>query len=248
MKLFELFDDDNQEEFDPKVVAELIKISCGQFLSNNLENMRRGAFLYRGDPNHDAEFIDVTVEGRRTPRDTPLRTHIAVDQATKDTLGWRYRSHAVFVTPNIDATHQYIVRTGSVYVIFPKDDYTIAYSPLIDDMTNDIDRIMYSHFRNNYDNIIEKAKQAQIQSTDPHSPPMMFMDLQQHWLLPENYDFFRDYIYPCLQYTTTKVITDLTQERNSEGMVKCNSYYGISVGKQKSRAQYTNIREVLRLL
>ena len=140
MKIFEVIDLNKDGDEDIKAfkkAAKLIAKNCQPFLAA-VKGKPNKHILFRGI--RGVEFGDkIMRKGKcpvgRKPRDTPKIIHKFADEWFLEKTGIRYRSNAVFCTGYEGNASTY----GPVYVMLPIGPMSFCYSPLIEDLTNDLD-------------------------------------------------------------------------------------------------------------
>lgn len=229
-------------------VAEQIRQACGPFIQANRQALLSGQFMYRGIKGaHSSELaIEGTVRTDRIPRDTPNHWHVVLDKFFQQQFGITYRSSALFATTDINNTVNY----GAPFVIFPKGEFKMCYSPIIDDITVDL-----AGGVSNSGTGLSPAVVKIIMSIPPEEiqrasrsldmnindwPEFMqaIRDFSHQRIRPyyglgyEDYfpDMLASVLLPKLRYQETQRFTDAG---DSEIMVKCNEYYGIRVARRE---------------
>jgi hypothetical protein len=119
--------------FDRNVLNK-IKHEC----SDILNIYKKDGLLYRGIKKNDEHKISdgilkIIPHTNRTPKDTPLDMHKALDRSFKKHFGWKARSEGVFVSGNIAMAAGY----GNVGIFFPKNGFKYVWSPNFEDLYTD---------------------------------------------------------------------------------------------------------------
>ena len=237
-------------------VAATIRRYCKPFLANNRAALTAGDFLYRGiSKSNNAGFaISGKVRTDREPRDTIRRWHDTLDLFFNRQFGTRYRSSSLFCSTNFNEAAGY----GNVYVIFPKGDYKICYSDVIEDVTVDlaggidmsrdispqVENILMSIPASAYAEAANKHGLDTI--TDFGSFKNMFDDFTLY-SAPDPDDrfssFLADFILPNLRYKETVVYSDTN---GHEAMVSCRGYYGLRVNSGDTEYLHSVINLILK--
>ena len=222
-------------------IAATIRRYCKPFIMNNHTSLTNGDFLYRGvSKSKDAGFaISGSVRTDRIPRDTSQQWHNTLDLFFANQFGTRYRSSALFGTTSVYEASGY----GSAYVIFPKGDYKICYSEVIEDVTIDLaggidqSREVSSNITHILTSIPASAyaEAANKHGLDIITDYSSFESALNDFTLynaPDPEDrfshFLADFILPKLGYKETLHYADTY---NHEAMIYCKGYYGLRVDR-----------------
>ena len=243
-----------------KSVADEIRSACGPFIQANQQALQAGLFMYRGVKG--ASSSDLAIEGTvrtdRIPRDTPIQWHDVLDQFFLQKFGTRYRSAAMFATNDINNTFDY----GTPYVMFPKGEYKICYSPIVEDMTVDLAGGVGNSITGINPIIVRMI--TSIPSIEvQRASRKVGLDMNQ-WsdFLAALADFtasknpsvygpeFKgkfetmliEFFLPKLRYRETKQFYDAG---DSELMVKCGEYYGVRVDRHNREGHWMQLLKMI---
>ncbi len=224
-----------EEHIAPMV--EILRRDCSPFLQNNLANMQGGEFIYRGilGGGREGSFLQGTVRTDRRPLDSSNLWHNLMNKYFQRVFGWPYRSAALFVSNSIDEVHHY----GVPFVIFPKGQYKICYSPVIEDVAVDL---AGSTFVKTRIPMPVRKVAAGIPSSvyavtaEPLGLPIRdsvsflehMLQFYMGLLSPEDTEkmsaLVEQVLFPYLDYQETLVSA---YANASEQMIRCSEYYGI---------------------
>jgi len=140
MRLAEIFNDWEDSDFwnsDDKVIS-LITTHCQPYLQKvgGVRNALVRHPLFRGmkiDIKDNASLINVNQN--RSPLDTPLNIHNAIDAWFQKKTGIKFRSSSVFCTGSWGTASAYGFNT---FVVIPAGKYDYCWSPIIEDMFEDL--------------------------------------------------------------------------------------------------------------
>ena len=139
MRIWELTESfDNQ--VNSEIIAQHISMNCQPFLSEIKVDTPP---LYRGQSNGVNTVVNglyfSSTKPNRNPKDTPIGDHKLIDQWFFDQFGIRFRSdHIMFATGHIMVGHY-----GKAHNVIPIGDFQFCWSPVINDVLNDIKPAMY---------------------------------------------------------------------------------------------------------
>lgn len=221
-------------------IADKIRAHCQPFLQANSDALQNHQFLFRGVKGATSLVIQGDVRNDRTPRDTPLVWHKALDQFFVNQFNWPYRSAALFATSNINNAYDY----GKPYAIFPIGEFKICYSPIVEDITMDLaggENAISTGISSKIQSVIKSIPANEIKNaartynmsmndwTDFFLALMDFNANRPHTASGPGYEdnfptMLTEFLLPRLGYTETRHLSDTGQ---SEVMIHCNSYYGI---------------------
>jgi hypothetical protein len=130
MKIFEVL----SPKYTDETIIRILRTDCAPFLSAIGHNIYKHG-LYRGIEAKLGEFSKQAVPVGRKPVDTPSDMHEAADDWFAKKFGVRYRSNAVFCTGSKEAAEEY----GYLYAVFPIGAYSFCYSPIVNDLTAELE-------------------------------------------------------------------------------------------------------------
>jgi len=240
-------------------IGDLLKAECGAFIENNRTSLENGDYLYRGINRADMStdmIIKGTVRDDRVPRDTPKTYHKLMDKFFMNEFGFPYRTASLFTTTKISTTYDY----GAPFLIFPIGDYTLCYSPLILDVTLDVAGGGYSSggvsdalkaVVNSLDDTKIRTEGASLglklySKTSLYGAIQLFQTFYQavpsgsklSYILEDDVDFYEamkqfivDVILPDCGYRETQQYGNAD---DSEVMVRCQTYYGLTYNRPHS--------------
>lgn len=131
MKVIEIINEDASEK-ELINIARTIMRDCGPYLQQ-IDNKPLSYGLFRGIDISDF-FTKTTCPKNREPRDSDIGAHKIADEWFFKNTGIRFRSNAIFATGDMQSADEY----GDTYRIFPIGNFTICWSPLAKDMTNEV--------------------------------------------------------------------------------------------------------------
>lgn len=202
--------DANYDEMINKVISD-----CEQFLQQS--NYPKSKPLWRGI-KEQAPYLEKQVRKDRKPTDTLEIVHQIVDRYFEKKFGVRFRSNSVFATSTSSLAEEFAGKYGSLYVIFPKGNFSFAWSPNVKDLYTNLNR----HLKSKFD--LDQDRAEMWESSDGQS--FMYKQFNNEHTVDKIQ--FEQSIYGLLenlQYQNT----DLSSAINSgaEIMINCNSYYAI---------------------
>jgi len=118
----------NESESITDDLITKIKTECRDYYKQATVN-KKTYQLYRGMKINKDWFVKKPHKNR-TPRDTPIEIHKALDEEFKKKFGWKPRSEGVFCTGDYPESYY-----GNVYYIFPAGKIKFVWSPTIEDIT-----------------------------------------------------------------------------------------------------------------
>ena len=227
-------------EFIQKV-ADDIRRDCGPFINANRQELQQERFLYRGIKGTTAADLVVNTQVRwdRKPRDTVPQWHAVLDSFFQREFGWKYRSASMFATN----CHHNTVDYGRSYIVFPKGNYKMCYSPIVEDVTVDLAGDPRLHTSPVIQDIIKAIPEAEYKAASKKFD-MVINDWSEFYtaLLDfsagrvnnnvgeefiDNFPIMLSYfLLPKLGYVEGQ---QYAVAGESEVMVQCSEYYGIAV-------------------
>lgn len=192
-----------------KEFIELVKRDCDEFIVKSSPDHQ----LYRGI-NGLPDMGSKTVRTDRRPTDTSGSTHQTLNDFFEKDFGFKYRSGALFVNPDVRESKRY----GQSYHIFPVDGYTLMGSKNVDDLYTEVsDEGGRAFFRPN-------VALAYLTHEDAITYKRMIDDTRD--FKNEDIDALNYKIFKAMQYFESK---NLYEYGNSEIMIKVPRYYFLKV-------------------
>jgi len=132
MKVREIIVEDTTSEKELTNIARTIMQDCGPYLQQ-IDNKPLSYGLFRGIGIGEF-FTEVACPKNREPRDSDFGAHKIADEWFFKNTRIKFRSNAVFATGDMIEANSY----GDAYRIFPIGNFSICWSPLAKDMTNEV--------------------------------------------------------------------------------------------------------------
>jgi len=227
-----------------QTLADKIKKDCAPYIEANRSELLARKYLFRGVVGARVGELAITgtVRQDRKPRDTAKFWHYALDDYFEYDFGWRYRSASMFASPSQGLVADF----GPRYIVFPIGNYTMCYSPIVEDITTMLgsDDLL---FNRGYvsellhtlpeEELWTNAKRFEIELDRTKARQelislfALFADrtirhAEFNKPLAEKFSYFLTrYFFPKLKYQETLSLKEIPQV---EVMTKCDSFHGIS--------------------
>ena len=131
----------SEEQVAAGIVTILTK-ECTPFLQEINYDLYRYT-LFRGVKQDAPDQLVMARPVDRQPMDTPYEDHDVADKFFFKNFGEKYRSNAFFVTGSLDQAQNY----GDVYTAFPMGPFQICWSPIVNDLTNDLSMFQFNIYQ-----------------------------------------------------------------------------------------------------
>lgn len=123
---FKQFLNEDEMQVSNDEFIKIVQKECSEYLKNSSFETQ----LFRGDRQKNAAFYAERPRKNRHPTDTALAVHEILDQWFFEKFGTKYRSGAVFASP--DPAHAR--RFGKLFYLFPTNGYKLCGSKKVNDL------------------------------------------------------------------------------------------------------------------
>ena len=114
-----------------KNIIKILEENCRIYLNDlKKQNNKNPVLLYSGRKSSD-KFINKKIRKGRSPKDTPKEVHKMIDNEFEKQFGLKPRSNSLFCYPDFN---EIVWSYGTPFVIFPKGQYKLLWSPNVTDL------------------------------------------------------------------------------------------------------------------